>query len=829
MIQSEKELYENDLLESLGELQKNKSPGFDGITVEYYLYFWQEMKDHLMDCIDEITSSKELSEMQKRGAIRLSFKKGNRDDLKNYRPITLLNVDLKIITRTLAKRMASVLPSLINISQKALPGRHITTNIHIAQDLINLINKSDESAAILFYDQEKAFDRMSHSFIIKTLEKFGFGERFIMWVKIIMNDIKSFVKVNGFETSEFDVKRGVRQGCALSALLYVLASEVLAIEIRNNRRIKGFKFNNQEFKLQQYADDLMTVVVEIESIAEIFEVLRRYELATNARLNRTKTEALWVGGWRNRTDTPYGLKWRRDYVMFIGVYIGNIISRDDRRRISDINFSEINDKITKKIAFWKGSGLSIKGKIRVINTFIYTKIIYRLECVDLNRAMIDSIERKIRDFIWESRVAGRINIDTLKSNYEKGGMQLFDLNIRAKIMRIKWLYYLTEKTNQDIERFLADKLIGNYREISGLSILKHNINTNKFRAMDVFYLNSIKAWRDVGISWQGANINSIRNEVIYENTFLTDNNNNTFPFFNISNQQRYIPVFFKDLPVTINPTHIPLRNRNTISQMNHAYWNLRYNRLGLVSTNSYCITYDDQLKGIKALSFKNIYKQLIDARGIERGWERKWNEILRYYTLDIDDNEWQSIWSGVHDKLLTFEIQSTIWTLIHLNFYCGYKERVMNYGDGKCKLCGQIEQGSHHIVIECNILKACTDIYLHILMQLSDLEMSNDELAFGIVETTNENFDNKCKLRNLVTFVIRQSVFKSRHLEFPNRHSAISAINNKIKFKLKEILTDKWIHYKYKRSQYEFKNIYLIGEILGKIENNKLVLSFLDL
>ena len=160
--------------------------------------------------------------------------------------------------------------------------------------------------------------------------------------------------------------------------------------------------------------------------------------------------------------------------MFIGVYIGNIISRDDRRRISDINFSEINDKITKKIAFWKGSGLSIKGKIRVINTFIYTKIVYRLECVDLNRAMIDSIERKIRDFIWESRVAGRINIDTLKSNYEKGGMQLFDLNIRAKIMRIKWLYYLTEKTNQDIERFLADKLIGNYREISGLSILKHN-------------------------------------------------------------------------------------------------------------------------------------------------------------------------------------------------------------------------------------------------------------------------------------------------------------------------------------------------------------------
>lgn len=827
LIHTERELYETDLLESLGELQKNKSPGFDGVTVEYYLFFWSELKDHLMDSIAESKMTKELSEMQKRGAIRTSFKKENRDNLKNYRPITLLNVDLKIITRTLAKRMASVLPNLINISQKAIPGRHITTNIHIAQDLINLINKSEESAALLFYDQEKAFDRMSHSFIIKTLEKFGFGENFITWVKIIMNDIKSFVKVNGFETSEFDVKRGVRQGCALSALLYVLASEVLAIEIRNNRRIKGFKYKNVEFKLQQYADDIMTVVVDLESIEVIFEVFRRYELATNARLNKTKTEALWVGGWKNRTDTPYGLKWKRDYVNFTGVYIGNATNRDERKRLSDINFSEIDDKITKKIAFWKGSGIAVKGKIRVINTFIYSKLFYRLECVDLNRGMVDSIDRKIKDFIWDGRVAGRINFETLKSNYDKGGMQLFDLNIRAKLIRVKWLYYLTEKTDTDIERFLADKLIGDYREISGLNILKHNTDLNKFRSIDNFYLKAIKAWRDVGISWQGENINSIKDEVIYDNTLLTDSNNNTFSFFNISNRQRCIPIYFKDLPVSINPTHIPLRNRSTISQINLAFWNLRYNKLGNVDQNSYCITYNGQLKGISTLSFKDIYKHLIDKRNVDRGWENKWNNILRYYTLDIDEGEWERIWEGIHDKLLTFETQSTIWNMIHLNFYCGYKEKIMNYGEGKCRLCGEIEQGSHHIITECNIMKACINMFMPILEQLSDEEMSNDEMTFGMVALPNEILDTKCKLRNLVTFVIRQCVFKTRHVEFSNSNSAISAIKNKIKFKLKEILYDKWIHYKYKRSEYEFRNIYLTGDILGKIENQDLILSFL--
>ena len=103
----------------------------------------------------------------KKGAIRITHKKGNRDELKNYRPITLLNVDLKILTRTLAKRLANILPSIVHKSQLAVPGRQIGRNIHIVQDLIDLINKNDEEAAFLFFDQEKAFDRMSHKLIIK--------------------------------------------------------------------------------------------------------------------------------------------------------------------------------------------------------------------------------------------------------------------------------------------------------------------------------------------------------------------------------------------------------------------------------------------------------------------------------------------------------------------------------------------------------------------------------------------------------------------------------------------------------------------------------------
>ena len=124
---------------------------------------------------------------------------------------------------------------MIHQDQTCVPERHIEDNIHIVQNLIDHINKTDGEIALISIDQEKAFDRMSHNFIIKTLNKFNFGENFIKWVKTICTGTKSFVKVNGYKTFEFDIERGVRQGFPLSALLYTLTAEFLAENIRKSK------------------------------------------------------------------------------------------------------------------------------------------------------------------------------------------------------------------------------------------------------------------------------------------------------------------------------------------------------------------------------------------------------------------------------------------------------------------------------------------------------------------------------------------------------------------------------------------------------------------
>ena len=119
---------------------------------------------------------------KRKDAIRLVFKTEDRSDLKFYRPISLLNVDVKIITETLALRLGKILPSVISNDQTGIPGRNIATNLHTLNDIVKYANSKNAEAYILFLDQEKAFDKVDHQFLPKTLKHLNFGDNFISWI-----------------------------------------------------------------------------------------------------------------------------------------------------------------------------------------------------------------------------------------------------------------------------------------------------------------------------------------------------------------------------------------------------------------------------------------------------------------------------------------------------------------------------------------------------------------------------------------------------------------------------------------------------------------------
>ena len=203
---------------------------------------------------------------QRSGAIRLVFKKVDRLNLKYYRPISLLNVDVKIITKMLAIRLCKVLPAIINSGQTCVPGRNIALNIYTLNGMIKYTDSKSIQAAILFIDQEKVVYRVDHSFLIKPLEQLNVGNSFVTWIKILMKNITSQVKIKSFLTEPFSMTRGIKQGDPLNALLYVIIAEILGNQIRSNGRIKGVRVGNPKKKIMQYADGTKYFVTYDEPI-----------------------------------------------------------------------------------------------------------------------------------------------------------------------------------------------------------------------------------------------------------------------------------------------------------------------------------------------------------------------------------------------------------------------------------------------------------------------------------------------------------------------------------------------------------------------------------
>ena len=244
---------------ALSHMESGKSPGIDGLLAEFYSRFWGLLGRDMVETLNFSFREGFLSASQRQGILRLLFKKDDPLSLKNWRPISLLNLDYKIATKALSYRIRKVLPNILSEDQTcSVPGRSIFENLFLLRDTIDFVTHKQLQAAIISLDQEKAFDRVNHTFLQRVLERFNFGPDFRRWVKVIYTGISSLVINNGWLSSSFPLQRGVRQGCPLSPLLYCLVVETLGQAIRRDPSIQGIPIpgsNNKHCKVSQYADD----------------------------------------------------------------------------------------------------------------------------------------------------------------------------------------------------------------------------------------------------------------------------------------------------------------------------------------------------------------------------------------------------------------------------------------------------------------------------------------------------------------------------------------------------------------------------------------------
>ena len=245
------------------------------MTKEFYKTFWDKLKEIFVNSVREAKEVGHVITSQRHAIIELIEKKDRgKRFIKNWRPISLLNLDSKIISKALSEKLKEVLPDLISSQQTpSVKNRHIGESGRLISDIIEITEIRNIESFLVTMDIEKAFDSLDHNFLISTLEKYGFGQNFILWIKILLNDQESCVINGGKTTKYFMLGRGARQGDPISAFLFILALEILFLLIKTKPEIAGLTIFDHCYLYSAYADDTTLFLKDTISIKNMVDTL----------------------------------------------------------------------------------------------------------------------------------------------------------------------------------------------------------------------------------------------------------------------------------------------------------------------------------------------------------------------------------------------------------------------------------------------------------------------------------------------------------------------------------------------------------------------------
>ena len=425
--------------EAISLMQNNKTPGSDGLPAEFYKKFFPLFRHDFIQMINLCFLWETLTPSQRLSLIRLLCKNREYHFLLNYwRPISLLNVDYKIVSKSLSLRLrgggGGGLPSIIHEDQTySVVGLSIADNVHLLRNVFDFVEQKNLKCAFMNLDQAKAFERVSTQYLLEVLKAYGFGPSLIKWIKLLYTNISSAVIVNGHIGESFLVCRSVRQGCAISPLLYVLSMEPFANRVRKCVNFHGLKLpgHDGEVRITQCADDTTLVCTLIQSIPITLTLCKYFGKASGAKLNLEKTCGVWLRGWRDRQDKPFGISWV-PYKKMLGVVFGH--GRDDMGKYSD-NWFPILEKFKKVLNNDSQRNLSLIGKATVANIMAASKLWYMAPVLELPSEILNKFSRSLFHFIWGSQHEP-IKRNTLIGKVEDGGFGLLSIKLKVQSFMI---------------------------------------------------------------------------------------------------------------------------------------------------------------------------------------------------------------------------------------------------------------------------------------------------------------------------------------------------------------------------------------------------------
>lgn len=411
----------------ISTLKNNKSPGPDGYINEFYKTFKEALSPLLLEAYRHMLETGTMAPSWRDATIVVIHKEG-KDSTKcqSYRPISLLNTDIRILTTILARRVNKVITDIIHPDQTGfITGRYYGDNVRRLLNIMTHPGVTEKESMILSLDAQKAFDRVSWQYLLQTLKRFQFGPKFIKWIQTLYSNPQAAVRVNGYRSERFTLERGCRQGCPLSPLLFDISIEPLAQLIRDDNNIKGLTINDEVHKVSLYADDVLLYLSEpATTIPHLKNLISTYGYFSGYKVNVDKTMAMAIGGRIPQSiRLESGFKWPEDGIRYLGIQIPLSLGK-----LYDVNYKSVIQNISKDLDRWSMLPLSLLGRVESVRMNVLPRLLYPFQMlpIDVPKATFDKLDKLISKFIWQGR-RPRIRLKTLQLSKSCGGLKLPNL------------------------------------------------------------------------------------------------------------------------------------------------------------------------------------------------------------------------------------------------------------------------------------------------------------------------------------------------------------------------------------------------------------------
>lgn len=402
----ERPISKDELESVLKQLKTGKSPGPDGLMARYYKEFIATLYPHFLNAFNSL-SSENPPPRDLLTAHIVVIPKPDKDPnlVHNYRPISLLNVDLKIYAKILANRLLPLLPGLISLDQVGfVPGREARDNTLKAISIHNWLTSKKQPGFLLSLDAEKAFDRVAWDYLKEVLTHIGIRDRMLQFILALYSTPTAKVRINGHLSNAFSISNGTRQGCPLSPLIFVLALEPCLTHLKNNPNIKGITIAKSTYKLAAFADDILLFLTEPHiTLPNLLKDLTFFENLTYLKINFAKSEALNITlppDIVKQCQTNFPFKWKPSAIKYLGVYIPTSLSD-----LYSKNYTPIIQNIQKDLNTWSTGLFSWFGRVSIIKMTIMPKFLYLLQTipVSLPQTFFNAYRKSCMIFIWNDK------------------------------------------------------------------------------------------------------------------------------------------------------------------------------------------------------------------------------------------------------------------------------------------------------------------------------------------------------------------------------------------------------------------------------------------